>query len=220
MKFELVTQEKIATKIADRLTRLLQEQKITWFLSGGSNIFIEVATLKSIPDSLLPKLTILLIDERFGQVGHGDSNWAQLEKAGFMIDGPVYVAPFTEDETTLETAVARFEAILAEIFNDDSYTFAQLGMGGDGHVSGILPQSSAARETQKLVYGYEGGGYQRLTTTFPALKMLDEIILVAYGESKWPYLEKLTKKHDRFYEPAQIIKDARRATVYTDYRQT
>jgi 6-phosphogluconolactonase/glucosamine-6-phosphate isomerase/deaminase len=68
--------------------------------------------------------------------------------------------------------------------------------------------------------GYEHEPYQRLTTTFRALRQLHEIALVAYGQAKWPQLTKLIQSVSPIEQPAQIIKDIPLVTIYTDYQET
>jgi 6-phosphogluconolactonase/glucosamine-6-phosphate isomerase/deaminase len=215
-----VTSEQAADSIAGRLATLLESQPVTWFVSGGSNIGLQTRAIRLLAThSNISQLTILLIDERYGPIGHQDSNWQQLTDAGFMIDGPQYIAPFTSAETTLDDAVQRYETIVADQLAT-TYCFAQLGMGNDGHVSGILPGSPAAATTSRLVMGYEHEPYQRLTTTFRALRQLHEIALVAYGQAKWPQLAKLIQSVSPIEQPAQIIKDIPLVTIYTDYQET
>lgn len=210
-------------KIASRLTELLSVGPTTWFVSGGSNIAIQVQVLQALKAEGvdLGRLKILLIDERFGPVGHDSSNWKQLQDAGFMIGGPVYISPFTEAETTLDQATARYQQVVGEVLNGSDFVFCQVGMGDDGHTSGILPGSIAALEQTELVCGYEHAPYQRLTTTFPALQRMDEVCLVAYGPSKWPKLEDLCNKVGSQLElPIRVLTDIPLVTIYTDYETT
>ena len=217
MKTTVATKHSVAGLIAERLSDLLEKGPVTWLVSGGSNIMHQVETLNILINTIeTSNLTILLIDERYGKVGHADSNWSQLTAKGFMVPGPTFIAPFTESETTLELAVARYETIMQQIFDSNNYTYAQLGMGSDGHVSGILPGSSAAHETKTLVTGYVSEQYQRLTTTFPALRRLDEVALVAFGDDKQLQLERLAEMIDPVEQPVQILKDIPCATLYTD----
>src|SRR3990167_2269790 len=117
MKWIHTTPESTSNAIAERLLELLREGRVTWFVSGGSNIKLEVASLLWLVEQHAPlkNLTILLSDERFGKVGHADSNWRLLQDAGFIVDGPTYNEPFTEEETSLELAVTRYDHILRDL---------------------------------------------------------------------------------------------------------
>jgi 6-phosphogluconolactonase/glucosamine-6-phosphate isomerase/deaminase len=85
LKFILTTswEDGIADLTAHLITELRAGKRVLWLLSGGSNIRAIVEVMDSIDDSLTPNLSLLLADERFGPVGHHDSNWQQLLDAGF-----------------------------------------------------------------------------------------------------------------------------------------
>ena len=48
---------------------------------------MEVLVAKKIKEKLSDNLVVALVDERYGPVGHPDSNWFKLEIAGFKIKG-------------------------------------------------------------------------------------------------------------------------------------
>lgn len=222
MEWVNLSQIETQLAIARRIEELLCRSKVTWFVSGGSNIGMQLYTMQILwrNKANLEDLTILLADERYGEVGHANSNWELLKRAGFMLYGPRYIEPFTANETTLDKAVLRYENEVNTVLSDSSYKFAQLGMGDDGHISGILPNSPAAKIEDKLVTGYDSPPYFRLTTTFTALQKLNEVALVVYGKEKWPQLEKLKQDIDKQIQPVQFIKNIKQTKVYTDYRQS
>lgn len=219
VEWQMIQKSEVASRVSLRLQELLEHGKVTWFVSGGSNIAIQHEALQQLAGSNadLAKLTILLIDERYGPVGHEDSNWQQLKDVGFFIDGPAYIDPYAEAETDLGQAVSRYEKVIDDILMSDSYLYAQLGMGDDGHVSGILPRSEATETTDHTVMGYECGGFQRLTTTFLMLERLHEVALVAFGENKWPKLAEIGAGATRSELPAEVLTSIAKVTVYTDY---
>lgn len=221
MNWHIVPIDEVSNLIARHIERLLKNGPVTWFLSGGSNVKLEAKTLQLLQNSSadLSKLTILLVDERFGLVGHDDSNWYKLQNAGFMIKGPHYIQAYMRSDITLKEAVTRYEEIIARLVSDGSYLFAQLGLGIDGHTAGILPGSPAA-VSDRYVCGYESEPYQRLTTTFKLLQKCHEVMVVAYGKDKWPQLKALSQTIDKKQQPVQVIKDISRVTIYTDYEIT
>ena len=78
--------------LSDRLiAELKQDKKVLWLICGGSNIAPAVEIMKKIranvsPDQLT-NLTVSQTDERYGPVGHPDSNWKQMQDAGFDFEG-------------------------------------------------------------------------------------------------------------------------------------
>src|SRR6185437_3559960 len=73
--------------MADLTERLVRElagnKRVLWLVSGGSNIPASVQIMSNISTDLSRRLTVMLADERYGEPGHPESNWEQLEQAGF-----------------------------------------------------------------------------------------------------------------------------------------
>jgi 6-phosphogluconolactonase/glucosamine-6-phosphate isomerase/deaminase len=209
-------EEGTADLTADLVSKLSDGQRVLWLVTGGSNIDASVKIMNSISAELSQNLTVLLADERYGEPGHADSNWAQLMAANF--DGKqATLLPILRAGDNFEQATKRFGDIVGQAFADNQTIISQMGIGPDGHISGILPDSPATVETSDLVCAYEGGGYQRLTTTFAALKQIDTDYSFAFGESKRRALMQL---HDEnlslSVQPSQILKQLSKAYVYND----
>jgi 6-phosphogluconolactonase/glucosamine-6-phosphate isomerase/deaminase len=203
--------------LAERLVKELnQDRQILWLLSGGSNVGASVEIMNKIPSTLSQKLNLLLVDERYGPAGHRDSNWQQLLEAGFQLKQAA-AWPVLNESLSFSDTEARYNDLAAECFQKSDIIIAQLGIGNDGHIAGILPESIAASEQQALVVGYEGGTYKRLTMSFPALQNCDAVYVFAYGESK---AEALGKLHDQQLpwaeQPAQMLKQLPEAYIYND----
>lgn len=200
--------------------RLIQELKdsknVLWLVSGGSNVPSAVKVMASIPTEFQMQLTILLVDERYGEVGHNDSNYQQLLTAGFKVGDAIFLSVL-ESGLSLEETADRYKAIAGQAFEEADTTIALLGMGADGHIAGILPNSQASFEARKYVVGYETEGFKRLTLTFPALRRISAAYVYAYGESKEPALAQLKSEQLTLEEqPAQILKALPEAYVYND----
>jgi len=62
-----------------------------------------------------------------------------------------------------------------------------LGMGGEGHINSLFPETPAVRETSRLVLGVQDSPKpppQRITLTLPAVQRSREVWLVVSGEGK------------------------------------
>lgn len=188
-------------------------RRVLWLLSGGSAIAAAVEAARLMQGADLSNLTVSLIDERYGAVGHTDSNWAQLLVAGFDLPGAT-LHPVLTGLGQAETA-EDFDHFLSSQFAASDYIVGLLGIGPDGHTSGILPHSPAVTATD-LVCTYDGGGYQRITTTPPALAKLNEAVVYATGESKWPQLDRLETDLPVADQPAQTLKTVSKLTIFTD----
>jgi len=157
-----------------------------------------------------------LIDERYGKVGHGDSNHQQLLDEGFKPDEAILLS-ILQSGLSLDETTSRYKALAGQAFEEADTVIALAGIGTDGHIAGILPNSPASYESKKYVVGYQADTYQRLTLTFPALRRINAAYVYAYGKSKSATLEKLKSEDLTLAEqPAQILKALPEAYVYND----
>jgi 6-phosphogluconolactonase/glucosamine-6-phosphate isomerase/deaminase len=207
--------EQVANYIANLIRQqLAKKQKLLWLLSGGSAVKVAMQTANLLSqDQNLSYLTVSLIDERFGELGHHDSNWQQLLSSGLSLPG-ANLRPVLSGKDIKSTA-ADYGMMLEEEFEKADFKIGLLGIGPDGHTAGILPGSPAA-SAEGLVASYEGGGYQRLTTTFKALKELDEAVVYALGQAKWPQIDKLEQDIPLNEQPAQILKQIKKVIIFND----
>ena len=199
--------------------RLEQELKagksVLWLVSGGSNITASVHLMQNLPDDTTAKLTIMAVDERYGSVGHSDSNESQLLAAGFDAKQATLIQ-ILQPDTSFKATAERFEIIARQAFSENEIIIAQLGMGADGHIAGILPHSDAV-SSPEFVAAYVSGPYQRLTLTQHALKRLSAAYVLAFGADKQPALEQLTSKLVPYADqPAQLLKELPEAYVFSD----
>jgi 6-phosphogluconolactonase len=91
----------------------------------------------------------------------------------------------------LDAAALAYEHVLAA--NADSgepapdFDVHLLGMGGEGHINSLFPESPAVRETQRLVVGVSDSPKpppRRITLTLPAVQRSREVWLVVSGAAK------------------------------------
>lgn len=191
-------------------------KKMLWLVPGGSNIPISVQIVdnvrKSIDEGMLRNLTVSLTDERYGEVGHANSNWKQLSDVGFNFHGianiPVLMGKSIE-ETTREYA----ENISAAI-NSADIVIAQFGIGADGHIAGILPDSPAC-EASGTATSYHTEEYDRITLTFEALKKIDIAFAFVFGTNKKEAMAKLRKWDNGLnLLPSAVLWHISQATVF------
>jgi 6-phosphogluconolactonase/glucosamine-6-phosphate isomerase/deaminase len=209
--------EEGAAPLRDRLIEELQANKnVVWLVTGGSSMPLSVAVMRDIPDDLTKNLTIYLTDERYGEVGHPDSNSKMLEDMGF--DHKQARVTYTlAPSLSLDQTVDQLELSVRTAFDAANIVIAQVGMGPDGHIFGILPGSPAVG-SDNLVAGYESDPFTRITLTPKAIKQyVTAAYVFAFGEAKKPQLEKLLQRQVSVAEqPAQVLKQIPEAYVYND----
>jgi 6-phosphogluconolactonase len=206
--------------VADLTERLVRElaggKRVLWLTSGGSNIPASVQVMENISAALSGKLSVSLADERYGEPGHPDSNWTQLMQAGFKGKSATLL-PVLLPERSFQQATQDYAQLIEKAFADNDVIIAQLGIGPDGHIAGILPGSEAAQETQALVAGYHDPPLTRLTLTFPGLRRITAAYAFAFGKPKQKALVTLHSASLPLAEqPAQILNELDEAYMYSD----
>lgn len=211
-----LNKEEIAEYVASIINQKLKEgKKVLFFVCGGSSLETEVLVSQKLENFNEDNLTITLSDERWGEMGHKDSNWEKLKNLGFNFENKKLI-PFLIGKSVEETK-SYLENELRDAISKADYKVAFMGMGSDGHTGGILPKSPAVFEDGLLCY-YDGGVFERFTTTFKILENLDEVFLYVFGSDKWAMVENLNKDIDKEDMPAQILKKVKQLTIFTDYK--
>lgn len=199
------------------LSHLRDGEAVLWLVCGGSNIATAVAASRLLGEVTPGQLTIMLTDERYGEVGHVDSNWRQLAEDGFAVPGALMIPAL--DSQSLAASVISYAKALEKEFDRSDYAIGLFGLGADGHTGGILPGSAGATAIEFAV-GYDAGTFIRITVTAAAIARLDEVVLVAEGANKWPQLERLAETIAPVEQPVQLLKTAASWRVYSDYKET
>jgi 6-phosphogluconolactonase len=138
-------------------------------------------------------------DERFVPADSPDRNDRQAWEA--LLDAvpldPARVHPFPADEGEFaadpERAAERYAAELAAAARPEDhgdvprFDVLMLGVGEDGHIASIFPESPATYEDERTVVAVRGAPKPpptRLTLTFPAINAANEVWLIVAGEEK------------------------------------
>lgn len=201
--------------VARLIKELKAHKKVLWLVPGGSNIHAASEIMAALPEELTENLAILLTDERYGTVGHKDSNYKQLHDIGFDRKQATFM-PAVIEGLNLQETVRHYEEAVERAFARADTVIGQFGIGGDGHIAGILPNSPASTSAD-LVAGYEALPYQRITLTFEALVQLSVAYAFVFGKDKQTALERLqNEEHTLQDQPSQILKHLPEAYIYND----
>ena len=206
--------DEIADFVAVSINReLAKGTRVLWFVTGGSSIKVQSKVAPKINTNLPGRLVITLTDERFGGENHPDSNWYQLKQLGFEIEKAKMI-PFLTGDSFVDTT-KRLREVLKDELKKADYKIGNFGIGIDGHTAGILPHTEAVNSPE-LVCAYGTPQFDRVTITPKVIRELDEVIVFAMGENKWPILEKLEKEFPLEEDPSQILKTIPLLTIFTD----
>ncbi len=202
-------------KLYDTLiNNIKSNKKILLIVAGGSNVPIIKAVFDKLPDDLTSNIDLILSDERYGSSDFKDSNFVKLQKAGFNIKKAHFENILTNqsiDESTriLENQFARGDK-KAEVI------IALLGIGQDGHIAGILPNSKALN-SESYATSYRALDFDRITLSFKALKKINIAIIGAYGIKKRMALINLKKLELPIEEmPSKILQEIKSNYIYND----
>ncbi|MES2215793.1 MAG: 6-phosphogluconolactonase [Patescibacteria group bacterium] len=205
-----VVAEFIAKKI---ISKLEAGRRVLWLVPGGSSIVATAIAAKIISSHPHENLTVMPGDERFGPVGHTDSNWFQMEKEGFSLPGARLVPLLTGDDR--ETTTKKYAENLKKYIAEADYVLGFFGVGADGHTAGMLPGTPPLRSSE-FAASYQAAQYERVTVTPLVIDELDEVVAFAVGENKCPILKNLKQEVPIEDNPVQLLKRVPEFTLFTD----
>ena len=210
-----IGQESLANKLCDLLNN---NKKVLWLICGGSNISTAVKVMDSVQKSVsveqIRNLKVMQTDERYGVIGHKDSNWQQMLDQGFNFNNIEHVSILRS--LSLDQTVQEYGLEITKAFESADVIVAHLGIGADGHIGGILPNTPAVKDTNPTT-GYEASPFTRISISFPYFRKINFAYVFAFGSSKQKAIDDLRNKQLSLNdEPCQILKEMEEVYFYTD----
>ncbi len=204
-----------ASIITESLRERLAEGAVLLLLSGGSasGVYQELANILDL--ELEPgQLVVGLVDERYDlNPDHADANdrlvrasglVARLEELGAIYTPVLHGHPLAEEVAQYNYQLTQF------IQHEQRQIIVVLGIGPDGHIAGILPDNNAALfkerfESESLVAGYANDSPfpQRITATFPLLRLASVAIVLVKDISKIPLIKRAANRS--YPEPLNLL---------------
>jgi 6-phosphogluconolactonase len=194
----------VATAAADRLVPALVDAQrdrgaAHLALTGGGLGTAVLAALRDHDNRLAVDWSAVDVwwsDERYLPSGHPDRNETQARAA--LLDhlplDPARVHPMPAsdgpDGPDVDAAAERYAGQLAAAAPHrtgvPAFDVALLGMGPEGHVMSVFPESPAAHDERPVVgvHGCPKPPPTRITFTFPTLQAAREVWLLVAGEDK------------------------------------
>ncbi|GAC1390825.1 MAG: hypothetical protein NVSMB46_01360 [Candidatus Saccharimonadales bacterium] len=194
--------------------QLAAKKTVCWFIPGGSNLTHVVSILQNVHNRSL--LSISLTDERYGPYGHRDSNWFQLKELGASLRD-IHTFAVIRPGSSLEETTQYYDTFARSLIHDSDISICMLGMGQDGHIAGILPQSEAAKDVLNYVHNYSAPPFERITLTFKAISACTTVFCFAYGAGKDKILTDFeSNKALPVVLPVQFLKELPHAYLYNE----
>lgn len=186
-----VTQAAAKQTVAALQAAIANFGSATWVLAGGSTPLAAYDVLaRDYHDALdWQKVTVLLGDERIGNLDGPDSNWHALESS-------IRKLRMSElrprSDRSAEDAAADYEAQLLERLPKSSLGLPRLdvvwlGVGEDGHTLSLFPRHESILPTNRLVTAVHDSPKppaDRISLTLRALLGARKVIVIATGADK------------------------------------
>lgn len=232
------SKESLVQSAAGKLNDVLRETSskevsILLLLSGGSSL----ALLDNIDYvNLGSQVTVTVLDERYS-ANPSENNMAQIASSKFYIKakraGCGFIDTRVQNNETQEQLASRFNNDLVTWIrqNPTGKIIATVGIGEDGHVSGIMPypEDSALfnrmfdnKNDEELITSYDASGKnpypKRVTTNINLIRKIDTAISYVIGENKKEALKKINDQDGSLNEtPARVLREIKGSVfLFTD----
>lgn len=224
---EFTSKESFVTAAAERIAAILKENIQTkgWatiILAGGStprSIYAQLSTLSDIDWS---KVFMFFGDERYVPHDDPDSNYVMVRAS--LIDKvsiPKENVFAVRTEMPYEHCIEDYEIQIRSFFSRKQVDVIQfdlilLGLGKDGHIASLFPQSKALDEELKLVTSSTTDEFkvrERITMTYPALLSATHFLFFLGGSNKKNILDKTSQSTDYHQFPASRILETGKAEI-------
>lgn len=196
-------------------------------LSGGSSpkaIFKLLATEQYAERIDWGKIFFFWVDERWVPLNDEKSN-AKITFETLLDKVPVnkdHIFPMYKEGVLPEEYAKEYEDYIRNILGDEGvFDFILLGMGDDGHTASLFPGEEVLHEKEKWVSAYylKPQEMYRITLTEPIINRAENILAVAFGESKKHALnEILNGEYQPELYPMQLIEKKENFLFFTDHQ--
>lgn len=206
-------------KAITKLLYYLVDRKSVLFLSGGRSP-------KELYESLAQDETLVpgavgLVDERYGEPMHEDSNEKMIQLTGLLPYFQKQNVPFykvLQKDKGIQEDTTQYDETVRFLLSGFSKAIGLLGVGLDGHTAGIPARLDSAKlayrekETVKdpsdvisYFLNFPGPQKERISLTFTGLSMLDVLLVVVFGKDKKKPLYEMFTKGSELEIPARFF---------------
>jgi 6-phosphogluconolactonase len=189
--------QKVLELFVNSVHETLKEQDTFYLaISGGKTPHDFYQILGTDSQSLnLPwdKIQLFWVDERCVPADSPDSNY-KLAADTFLKTVPIPIQNIHRiagEQSDYSIAIKEYDETLRQIFQIEKGKFPAfdlmiLGMGADGHIGSLLPNSYALFDTDDLVTEVYllNGGHNRITLTHPVICNSKQLVILVSGSEK------------------------------------
>lgn len=206
------------------------DPKTALFLSGGrtpKELYEIVGNEKKLTAG-----AVALIDERYGEKFHDNSNEKMIQDSGllaYLESRNIQFYPILQDSMCREDSALQYDETVRYMFSHFPKTAAILGVGLDGHTAGIAGNRNDfsnpifnPEQKNRMVSDFNdstGMFKERITMTFLSLSQLDFMMVLVFGDDKKNALEDMFIPGDREEIPSRFFREseiAKKTLLITD----
>lgn len=183
------------SKAHDILKELVDNETLL-ALSGGTSVDYRKMIVEGA--DILPGC-VCLVDERFGEPYHKDSNELILKNAGVFsyLDREGIEYQRILDDGDLEQTASQYNDLISELFERFEKRVGVMGVGANLHTAGIFPHSEAAASANYVVAETVVDKIpKRISLTLKALGEFQTFVILVFGEEKRHALRKLLDENE------------------------
>ena len=158
-------------------------------IPGGSVVSVLLEGLQA-SDADWRATELFWCDERAVPAQHADSNYGASMAGwlGALFDSGIRTHRMEAEVGSLDDACRRYERVLVDTLGATPILdLAVVGVGEDGHIASLFPDSSALAEEERSVIGVEDAPKhprRRVTLTLPMIARTRCLVVAAFGHSK------------------------------------
>ncbi len=209
----------LSEEFFDEVKKIIGEgRKLNVALSGGSTpdfFYSYLAKTEEVKNQFLDNVNFFWVDERCVPPDNPESNFRKVNSILFEPKG------IREDnifrimgENPPEEEAERYRKVLEEnLPRKNSFPFFDivfLGVGSDGHIASLFPESSLLKVRKKLTGVAESpeNGIKRITITLPVINNAGKVIFIVTGAKKRKIVRTLCsyENHSNILYPASMVK--------------
>jgi len=207
-----------SAEVINGLTAMLEEsvngdKKVLFLMPGGSAAPIATKIWQNLSEASKANITLSLTDERFGAVGHQDSNWKLLQELGVDVNEPRHI-PVLGSLPDIQATAADWATRLNSTVEACDSVVALFGIGADNHIAGIKPSSPAVAEQNELTSAYQGEDFARITISPIFFENINKAAIYTEGPSKAEAVKSLENTRDYRVFPDELVKRCGSFVVY------
>ena len=167
------------------------DEKTLLALSGGTSLDYKKMFVE--PGDVMPG-AICVVDERYGEPFHKDSNEFLLKEAGikkFADDNCIETHKILIGENIFETEKA-YDKLISALFKKFPKKVGVMGVGANLHTAGIFPYSAATKSADYVAAEeVEDKFAKRVTLTLKALGEFNNFVILMFGKEKEEAFKKI-----------------------------